>query len=191
MAAHGARPVPPVATTPSVTTSSGRDTYLDGPLSPLTEESGSDLSPSDTSVGPLSSAVVDLVISKHTHLAIRSNTRHDPADPTYDLSVPPATYDEAVRRSDAPRWRAAMDKEIEQLRSMNVYSLVPLPPGGHAIGSHWVLEYKEGDGKGGPVEKARPFCCQGVHSCTRQRFQTDVRTCREAELHLTSCRYCR
>ena len=53
-----------------------------------------------------------------------------------------------------------MEKEMGLLCNMQVYDLVSLPPGAHAIGSWWVLEYKSGDGKGGPVEKAR-FVAKG------------------------------
>ena len=53
-----------------------------------------------------------------------------------------------------------MEKEMGLLHDMQVYDLVPLPPGAHAIGSQWVLEYKSGDGKGGSVEKAR-FVAKG------------------------------
>ena len=109
---------------------------------------------------PLPDPVVNLVISEHAHLAIRSDTRRDPGSPGYDMGIPPATYDEAMRRPDADRWRAAMEKEMGLLCDMKVYDLVPLPPGAHAIGSRWVLEYKSGDGKGGPVEKAR-FVAKG------------------------------
>ena len=65
-----------------------------------------------------------------------------------------------MRRPDADKWRAAMEKEMGLLRDMQVYDLVSLPPGAHTIGSQWVLEYKSGDGKGGPVEKAR-FVAKG------------------------------
>ncbi|KIN96819.1 hypothetical protein M404DRAFT_32857 [Pisolithus tinctorius Marx 270] len=69
---------------------------VDSPLSTLTEllDSDSPNSPPDTLVGPLSSTIIDLVISEHAHLVIQSDTCHDPADPSYDLSIPPATYDE-------------------------------------------------------------------------------------------------
>ena len=103
---------------------------------------------------PLPDPVVNLVISEHAHLAIHSNTWRDLGSPGYDMSIPPATYDEAMHRPDADKWRTAMEKEMGLLCDMRVYDLVPLPPRAHAIGSRWVLEYKSGNGKGGPVEKA-------------------------------------
>jgi Reverse transcriptase (RNA-dependent DNA polymerase) len=53
-----------------------------------------------------------------------------------------------------------MDREMQLMEDMHIYELVVLPPGRCAIGSRWVLEYKEGNGKGGPVEKAR-FVAKG------------------------------
>ena len=145
---------PPASSSPSLLTP-----LLDSPVS--TADADEAL--------PFSDTIVNLVISEQAHLAIRSDTRRDPGLPgydmgippaTYDMGIPPATYDEALRRSDADKWRAAMDKEMKLLLDMKVYDLVPLPLGAHAIGSRWVLEYKSGDGKGGPVEKAH-FVAKG------------------------------
>jgi hypothetical protein len=61
-----------------------------------------DLNPSET--------LVNLLIADHVHLAIHSHSHHDPADPSYDMSLPPATYDEAMQHADAGHWHAAMDK---------------------------------------------------------------------------------
>ena len=83
---------------------------------------------------PFSDAVVNLVIVEQAHLAIQSNTRRDPGSPGYDMGIPPATYDEAMHRSDASRWRTAMDKEMGLLHEMKVYDLVHLPLGAHAMG---------------------------------------------------------
>ena len=127
------------------------------PLTPLPDSPNSDLllDGDNSDSLPFSEAVVNLVLVKHTNLTICSNTRHDPGTPGYNLGVPPATYEKAMRRPDADRWTAVMEKEMGLLHNMQVYDLVPLPPGAHAIGSRWVLEYKLGDGKGRSVEKAR------------------------------------
>jgi len=159
------RSVPSIDTSPPSGTASTTDvSSLESPLSPLTPipESPTGLSESAESAtdDTLPDVVMNLVILEHAHLAIRSDTRRDPGAPGYDMGIPPATYDEAMRRSDADRWRAAMEKEMTLLREMKVYDLVRLPLGAHAIGSRWVLEYKSGDGKGGPVEKAR-FVAKG------------------------------
>ena len=54
-----------------------------------------------------------------------------PSDPTY--------FHQAVQY---PKWRAAMDKEIEALEVTNTWSLVPLPPGKRPIGCKWVYRVK-------------------------------------------------
>jgi hypothetical protein len=77
----------------------------------------------------LSEALVNLIIADHAYLALRSRSHRDPADPTYDMSMPPATYDEAMRRADAGCWKATMDKEMQLMHDMHVYELVPLPLG--------------------------------------------------------------
>ena len=120
------------------------------PLTPLPDSPNSDLllDGDNSDSLPFSEAVVNLVLVKHTNLTICSNTRRDPGTPGYNLGVPPATYEKAMRRPDADRWTAVMEKEMGLLHNMQVYDLVPLPPGAHAIGSRWVLEYKLGDGKG-------------------------------------------
>ena len=140
------------------------------PLTPLPSSPGPMEQFVDTDTAfPLPDPVVNLVISEHAHLAIRSNTQRDPGSPGYDMGIPPVTYNEAMRRPDADKWRTAMEKEMGLLRDMRVYDLVPLPPGAHAIGSHWVLEYKSGDGKGGPVEKAR-FVAKGFTQVPSRDF---------------------
>ena len=132
---------------------------------------------------PLPDPVVNLVISEHALLAIRSDTRWDPGSPGYDMGVPPATYDEAMRRPDAGKWQAAMEKEMGLLRDMKVYDLVSLPPGAHAIGSRWVLEYKSRDGKGGPVEKAH-FVAKGFTQVPGRDFgRTFAPVARQSSIH--------
>ena len=37
------------------------------------------------------------VVEEQAHIAIRSDKRRDPSSPDYDMSIPPATYDEAVQ----------------------------------------------------------------------------------------------
>ena len=98
-------------------------------LSPLTPLPDSSPDSGDSDSLLFSEAVVNLVLIKHANLAICSNTHRDPGAPGYDLSVPPATYDEAMRCPDANRWRAVMEKEMGLLRDMQVYDLVSLPPG--------------------------------------------------------------
>ena len=94
------------------------------------------------------------VIEEQAHTAIRSDKRRDPFSPDYNMSIPPATYDEAIQRLDREQWLAAMNTELQTIKDMKVYELTKLPEGRKAIGCRWVLEFKD-DNKGGPVYKAR------------------------------------
>lgn len=98
--------------------------------------------------------LANLIAVEVACLSIRSDTRRNPLSAGYDLKIPPATFDEAMRRPDSDHWMAAMRKEMNLMSEMNVYELVALPPDRRAIGCRWVLEFKQ-DLKGGPVFKAR------------------------------------
>ncbi|KIK15738.1 hypothetical protein PISMIDRAFT_114673, partial [Pisolithus microcarpus 441] len=58
------------------------------------------------------------------------------------MSVPPATYEEAIKRSDSAGWREAMDKELKTMKEMGVWKLVEPPPGRKLVGNRWVFEFK-------------------------------------------------
>ena len=127
---------------------------------------------------------MNLVIAEQAHLAIHCNTCHDPGSPGYDMGIPPATYDKAMHHSDADRWHIAMDKEMGLLHDMKVYDLVCLPLGVHAIGSRWVLEYKSGDEKGGPVEKAH-FVAKGFTQIPGRDFgRTFAPVAQQSSIHV-------
>jgi hypothetical protein len=111
------------------------------------------IDPDDDEIG-FPQVIANLIIVEVAALSVRSDTRRNPLAAGYDLRIPPATYDEAIRRPDSDHWMAAMRKEMNLMSEMSVYELVPLPEGRRAIGCRWVLEFKE-DLKGGPVFKAR------------------------------------
>ena len=94
------------------------------------------------------------IIEEQAHTAIRSDKRRDPSSPDYNMSIPPATYDEAIQCPDHEQWLAAMNTELQMMKDMKVYELTELPEGRKAIGCHWVLKFKD-DNKRGPVYKAR------------------------------------
>jgi len=98
--------------------------------------------------------MANLIVVEVASLSVRSDTRRNPMAEGYNMKIPPATYDEAIRRPDSDHWLAAMRKEMNLMSEMNVYELVPLPLDRRAIGCRWVLEFKD-DLKGGPVYKAR------------------------------------
>ncbi|KIK18677.1 hypothetical protein PISMIDRAFT_14173 [Pisolithus microcarpus 441] len=78
----------------------------------------------------------------------------DPSQPGYDMSIPPATYEEAMKRSDHAGWMEAMKKELGTMKDMGVWTLVELPPGRKLVGNRWVFEFKPVDLKGGSKFKA-------------------------------------
>jgi hypothetical protein len=96
---------------------------------------------------------VNLMCEESANLSIRSDTRRNPTDPTYDLSIPPTTYPESQARPDAGVWQACIDKELNTLKSMGVYELARLPSGRRAIGNRWVFEFKITDSD--PIAKGR------------------------------------
>ncbi|CDO72947.1 hypothetical protein BN946_scf185002.g132 [Trametes cinnabarina] len=60
----------------------------------------------------------------------------------------PQSLAEAQARSDWPEWKAAMDREIEQLQRLGTYTLVPCPPDRKPIGCKWVFRLKrDADGR--------------------------------------------
>jgi len=116
----------------------------------ITEESIEDVEPNPD----VSELMANVVIEEQAHVAIRSNQRRNPHNPDYDMNIPPATYEEAMKCPDHARWLAAMKMELQTMKEMGVYELTQLPAGRKAIGNRWVLEFKD-DNKGGPVQKAR------------------------------------
>ena len=60
----------------------------------------------------------------------------------FDLTKAPSSYSEAIARSDAPAWRAAMAREEQSLRDMGAFEEVDLPPGQNTVGLIWVFANK-------------------------------------------------
>jgi len=60
------------------------------------------------------------------------------------LSQPPDPHSvrEAMAAPDADGWKDAMDREMDNLRSHDVYDLVPRAPGMHTLRLGWVLHRK-------------------------------------------------
>ena len=99
-----------------------------------------------------------LVESDVFTLALRATTPSPSrASRPFDLSKAPASYSEAIARSDAPVWRAAMDRERQSIIDMGAFEEADLPPGAKAVGLKWVFDYKT-DALGAKIpgkEKAR------------------------------------
>lgn len=75
----------------------------------------------------------------------------------FDLSKATSSYPEAIARSDAPIWHAAMTREKVSLEEMGAFEETDLPDGEHTIGLKWVFAHKT-DSEGMNIqgkEKAR------------------------------------
>ena len=95
-------------------------------------------------------------LSEAMLLSIRSDARRNPHDEGYNMSIPPANYWEAERRTDAEEWKKVTEKELEDLKRMGVYEDVEeLPEGKRAIGCRWVYKFKINESGGPPIYKAR------------------------------------
>lgn len=54
----------------------------------------------------------------------------------------PLTVEEAMSRTDAPKWRQAMEEELDAMRRMKTWELVDLPEGRQAVKCKWVFKLK-------------------------------------------------
>jgi hypothetical protein len=61
---------------------------------------------------------------------------------TVDLNKPPNSLKEAMARSDWPRWKAAMDEEMERLNARGTFEVVDKPEGRGLVGLKWVFDIK-------------------------------------------------
>jgi len=59
-------------------------------------------------------------------------------------SEEPTTLKEAVTAPEAAEWRRAMEKELDSLKSNEVWTLTDLPQGKTIVGSKWVYKRKTG-----------------------------------------------
>lgn len=95
----------------------------------------------------------------------------------------PQSYHDAVPSPDSPRWKEAMDNEIQSLEESNTWSLEELPADRKAIGGRWVFTHKVA--RDGQVSrfKAR-FVAQGFRQVKGIDFsETFSPTVRMATVH--------
>lgn len=58
------------------------------------------------------------------------------------LDDDPQSYEDALQLPDARDWRASMEKEINSLKKMDTWTLVPRPGDRHVLKNRWVLRRK-------------------------------------------------
>ena len=87
-------------------------------------------------------AWADFIITEQANMSIHSDCHKNPADPAYDMGIPPATYDEV------------MNMELGLMAEMKVWELVEPLPGRKIIDNHWVFKFKTNNLKEGAKCKA-------------------------------------
>ena len=96
-----------------------------------------------------------------------------PPSRSFDLLKAPSSFAEAIARSDASTWRAAMDREKTSLEEMGAFEETDLPEGERTIGLKWVFAHKS-DSAGVNIpgkEKAR-LVAQGFNQRPGQYDET-------------------
>jgi hypothetical protein len=73
--------------------------------------------------------VANVCIEEQANIALWSNRKCNPHSPDYDMSIPPTTYDEAMKHTDHAQWLAAMEAKLTTMKEMGVYRLTKLPEG--------------------------------------------------------------
>jgi Reverse transcriptase (RNA-dependent DNA polymerase) len=136
---------------------------IDGSEPPLSDAAPGEVvetEPVETLAGPstLETAIecehANIVCEELAMITIHCETRQNPSSTDYNLCLPPATFEEALLCPDADKWREAMDKELETMLKMGVYSVVECLKDRKQIGCQWVLEFKVAEGAD-PIYKAR------------------------------------
>ena len=103
----------------------------------------------------------------------------------FDLTRFPLSYSEAIARSDASVWRAAMDREKKSLEDMGAFEEADLPPGARTIGVKWVYDHKT-DASGANIpgkEKAR-LVAQGFNQRPGQFGETYAPVAKMASIRI-------
>ncbi|GKA48344.1 putative ribonuclease H-like domain-containing protein [Tanacetum coccineum] len=92
----------------------------------------------------------------------RVNTIHPQSQILGDLASPVLTRSRAQKSKfgENPDWVAAMQEEMQQFINQQVWKLVPLPDGKHAIGTKWILKNKR-DARGIVVRNKARLVAQG------------------------------
>lgn len=65
-----------------------------------------------------------------------------------DTSITPNTYEEVLKLppEERSRWEEAMDKEMDSLRELKVFTLAEVPEGRNTIGTRWIFKIKNQEG---------------------------------------------
>lgn len=166
---------------------------------PEETDAGDDLMGANPLAAPPVQAPDDPGLNEHANfvcdevvlLTIRNDTRRNPSTAGYDMSLPPASVEEAMLRPDWVLWERAMDAELGTMKAMGVYRSTELPPGRKAIGCRWIFEFKT-NAEGVLVARAR-LVAQGFSQIPSVDFgKTFAPVCKSTSTRLVAviaCRY--
>ncbi|GJT43861.1 putative ribonuclease H-like domain-containing protein [Tanacetum coccineum] len=113
--------------------------------------------PSDVCMDPLSSGIFTSSSYDDDFSATLTNLA-----PVVDVNPVPTRrkYNSSSKALEDPDWVAAMQEEMQQFINQQVWKLVPLPDGKHAIGTKWILKNKR-DARGIVVRNKARLVAQG------------------------------
>ena len=84
----------------------------------------------------------------------------------------PSSYSEAMRSPDKKFWQAAIDDELESMKSMNAWRIADLPKGKRALDSRWIFRLKVD-----PMQKTQRYkarlCLRGFRQIEGVDFSAD------------------
>ena len=84
----------------------------------------------------------------------------------------PKTVKEAVDLDEGEKWRKAMEKELETLKTMGTWTLQDLPKDQKAIGCKWVFVRKR-DNMGSIIQWRARLVAQGFSQKPRTNYNND------------------
>jgi hypothetical protein len=102
---------------------------------------------------------------ERTHLFYIEDTEEEriysfSAEMDESVQPEPRQYKDAIRASDATQWKAAMQEEINSMKRLGVWTIVPCPKGLKPIKGRWVYKNKLGENNELVRRKAR-FVAKG------------------------------
>ena len=102
-----------------------------------------------------------------------SRDQSSPSSNVSQLSQAPFSYAEAISRTDASVWRAAMERELKSLSEMGAFEETDLPKGERVVGLKWVYAQKtDAEGVNIPGKEKARLVAQGFSQRPGQYDET-------------------
>ncbi|MBW0543277.1 hypothetical protein O181_082992, partial [Austropuccinia psidii MF-1] len=97
--------------------------------------------------------------------------------------VTPKSFKQAVTSTEGSQWQSAIQTELDNMKDMGVYDILPLPKGTHVLGGGWVFVKKPGTGSTPARFKAR-YVARGNGQTESEYNQTFAPTATFTSLRL-------